>query len=184
MTKLTKSDQSPSVTESLVKTAKARSSLINNYLAHIGTALSQKPTSDMKGLFCVALADLTEGQIKFGFEQALKFWKPEYGKKFPAPAEIREYAERYVPVDPIAETRRLYLERQSKPEGWEPATEEELAEFRTQLAQAALSKQIPEYREMTEAHAAERNGKSEIPADPEERRAWATEKARKQGWME
>ncbi len=138
----------------------------------------------MKALFCVALGDLTEGQIRFGFAEALKFWKPEYGKKFPAPAEIREYAERYVPVDPIAETRRLYLERENKPEGWEPATEEELAEFREQLKKAAESKQIPEYREMAEAHAVERNGKSEIPGDRTERRAWATEKARKQGWME
>jgi hypothetical protein len=165
-------------------TEKARSSLIGSCLGQIGTALSQKVPNDLKALFCVALADLTEGQLKFGFEQALKFWKPEYGKKFPAPAEIREYAEQYVPVDPIAETRRLYLERQVKPEGWEPVTEEELAEFRAILAATASSKSIPEYREMAEGHALERNGKSEIPSDPEVRAPWARQKAKEMGWTE
>jgi hypothetical protein len=173
--KLTKSDPNRSVTELREKTAKARASLINNCLAQIGTALNQTVTKDLKEVFCVGLADLTESQLKFGFGEALKFWKPEYGKKFPVPAEIREYAEQYVHVDPIAETRRLYLEREAKPADWEPVTEEELTEFHRQLKAAAASRQMPNYNEMVEAQAAERNGKSEVPKDPEAREEWRRE---------
>lgn len=147
-------------------------------------ALGQKIPNDLKSLFCVALADLTERQLRLGFNDALKFWKPEFGKRLPAPAEIREYAERYESVDPIAETRRKYLELEAKPANWEPVTEQELAEFRARLAQAALSAQIPqEYGDMAEALAGERNGKTEVPEDLIARKAWATDKAKQQGWL-
>ncbi len=132
----------------------------------------------------MALSDLSEKRIEFGFGEALKFWKPEFGKRFPVPAEIRDYAMQYQPVDPIAETRRLYLERGAKPADWEPVTEEDLAEFRAQLKAAAESKQIPEYRENAEKLMAMSNGPSEVPKDPADRASWAREKAKSQGWTE
>lgn len=137
----------------------------------LGTTVSK----EQGRMFVLALSDLSEKRIEFGFGEALKHWKPEFGKKFPVPAEIREYAEQYVHVDPIAETRRLYLEREAKPADWEPVTEEELTEFHRQLKAAAASRQMPNYNEMVEAQAAERNGKSEVPKDPEAREEWRRE---------
>ena len=90
----------------------------------------------------------------------------------------------YEPIDPIAETRRLYLDREPKPEGWEPATPEELQEFRERLRQAVESKQVPRYAENAERLVHGSNGRTEVPMDPAARRAWATDKARKQGWIE
>ncbi len=107
---------------------------------------------------------------------------PGTAEESPYLAEIREFAEQYVPVDPIAETRRLYLEREVKPAGWEPLTEEELAEFHEQLRKAAESRVIPDHRAHAERAAAERNGKSEVPSDPEERKKWHTELMRKRGF--
>ncbi len=166
------------------KTEKPAKLSVTHFVEQLATGLGTTVSKDQGRAFVLALSDLSEARIAFGFGEALKFWKPEFGKRFPAPAEIREYAMQYQPVDPIAETRRLYLERGAKPADWEPVTEEDLAEFRAQLKAAAESKQIPHYNEMAEAHATERNGKSEVPKDPAERATWAREKAKSQGWTE
>lgn len=148
-------------------------------------------------MYIRALDDLTEKRLAFGFEQALKLWKPEYGKTFPTPGEIREYADGYQPVDPIAETRK-YLNRADKPPDWEElgkksgVTSQDIAKWleegkqkqRAHIAELAKDPEwrkeaarasVPGYRETLE------DERRAIPKDPEERKTWAHEKAVKQG---
>lgn len=153
-----------------------------------------------------ALADLTEKQLTFGFAQALKLFKPEFGVDFPPPALIREWAEQYRPVDPIVETRK-YLTRDDKPPTWEElgrksgATPEDIARWldegkAVQRAKIATLEADPEWRAMAErlgarpklvnfaeAAMAERNGVSRVPKDPAERASWARDKAIEHGWI-
>lgn len=123
-------------------------------------------------MFCAALADLSEKRLQFGFGQVLKFWKPEFGKKFPAPAEIRDFAMQYVAVDPIAETRRIYLDRAEKPADWEPITDEDRAELQQKLADAMNARAMPSYTDNAARLARERlDTYPYVPSDdPEEER--------------
>ena len=57
-----------------------------------------------------------------------------------------------------------------------------MEELRKKLAEGAH--QIPAYRETAENYARERNGRTEVPTDPAERKEWATRQARKMGWTE
>jgi hypothetical protein len=76
-------------------------------------------------LYARALSDLSEKQLAHGFEKALKYFKPEFGKSFPTPAEIRAWAYEYRPVDVIQDSRHI-LDRGDKPPDWEPLEPGEL----------------------------------------------------------
>src|SRR5439155_4357533 len=73
-------------------------------------------------LYAEALADLTTDEVQHGFRQALRLFKPEYGKTFPTPAELREWAEEAISPD---ENRKAALESdeidpEKCPAGWTP----------------------------------------------------------------
>lgn len=187
------------------------------YLLQLALAMGQQINPERTTLYLEALNGLSEKQLAHGFGLALRTFKPEFGKAFPYPAELLELCEKYVAVDPIAETRK-YLERSDKPADWEPiaddipaplrvaasrarVTKEEIAQWledgkRTQQAKYALLAKdplwraqqarfnVPAYRNHAESLAALRNGKSEVPEDPDERYRWARRKEVEMGWRE
>jgi hypothetical protein len=134
-------------------------------------------------LYTRALSDLSESQLAHGFARALKEFLPGYGVNFPMTGTLREWCFSWQPPD---ETQKL-LKRAEKPDN---STEKERREYSRKLQeelQANLKSgkwQMPggEYVKTAEALAAERNGRSEVPSDPEERLAWAKKKAIEQGW--
>lgn len=181
--------------DSKEKIEKQRLSLIGNYLVQLATAAGTELGKDRKTLYCRALSDLSEAALQYAFEKALK----NLGQFIPSIEELRLTAEEYRPVDPLAATRK-YLERNDKPTDWvamgkkNGVTAEEIEEW----LQAGKDKQLeligkleddPEWRAMAarlggfpsaagnalERAAAERNGKSEVPADPEAREEWRRE---------
>lgn len=180
-----------------------RSSLINNYLGQIATATGTDCNKDRKALYCRGLSDLSLASLSFAFEENLK----HLGKFLPSIKEIRTKAEQYRAVDPIAATRE-YLQRNDKPTDWAAigarsgVTQADIDGWlesgkEAQREHAGRLEDDPGWRAMAtrlggfpgvagsaaESAAASRNSKSEVPVDPAERRVWATEKARKQGWL-
>lgn len=120
------------------KIVRKSSDSVAHYMGQLGIALGQAVTAERIGLYCRALSDLTDYQIAQGFEKALKFFKPEFGKAFPAPAEIREYALQFQQEH----TSRVLLERGDKPPGWEPVSPEELRAFVEEVKRVARSKKL------------------------------------------
>lgn len=178
--------------ESREKTEKTRLSLINNCLAQLATAAGTEVTKERKALYCRALKDIGESQLKYAFEEALK----NLGQFLPSIEQIRTYSEQWKPVDPIAETRRI-LERDDKPTDWQAlgsrngATREEIARWleegkAKQRAHIATLEADPEWHKMAQRLGGKPGftvAPSTVPADPIERKRWAHEKARQNGWI-
>lgn len=103
------------------------SELVTHYVDQLAMALGQMIPTERTLLYVRALSDLTEQQLAHGFDKALKLFKPEFGKTFPAPAEIREWGFQWRSAE-HAETR-LLLDRGDKPPDWEPLDEGEFQEI-------------------------------------------------------
>ena len=92
------------------KTAKEQSVFIKNLIASclekLATAAGQPITEERKRLYCSALSNLSEARLKYAFSQTLE----NLGDRLPSIDELRTHAERYVPADPIAVTRRVVEE--------------------------------------------------------------------------
>lgn len=209
--------------------------LLSILLTQLATVLQVELSPERVSLYSHALKDLTRGQLQYGVDQALKLFTPEYGRTFPSPAEIREWAESYRPEEPIS-TRKFQsvadMDPDRCPKGWTPeqvfrahltlehyrreaqrplpdddgplpgiaelgkhlgVTPEEIEEWKErgkerQAEYIAKLEADPKWQEM-----AKRLGtfpglpgkriESEIPKDPEARKAWATKKAKEQGWL-
>jgi hypothetical protein len=175
--------------------------LINNYLGQLATAAGTEATKERRALYCRALKDIGESQLKYAFEQALR----NLGQFLPSIEQIRAYSEQWKPVDPIAETRKV-LTREDKPPDWQLLgqragvtpedarrwLEEGKAKQRAHIAtleadpewrKLAANVGVPQYRDL----AARENGgllPSTIPKTPDERKPWARQKAIDQGWIE
>jgi len=137
---------------------------IRYFVGQLAMALGQVIPAERILLYIRALSDLTESQLAHGFEKALKFFKPEFGRVFPTPAEIREWAYEWRP--PVVDPSRAILDRGDKPPGWEQLQPGELDKMR------ARAKQVVERVERTAQ--AEVNGpattRETVPADELERR--------------
>ena len=159
-----------------------------DYLNQLALVMGQEIQPDRVALYLTALAGLNENQIKHGFDFALRNFKPEFGKTFPYPAEIREWAEQWRPGEHTTTTRRFQsvseIDPERCPKGWTPEDvfrahltqekirsearrppvqdrhEEDLQGFRQRLRQAAELKSMPTYRENAERLVGESNGKS------------------------
>lgn len=193
-------EKSPMTSESRAEIVKQRSSLIANYLAQLGTAMGREVARDRKTLYCRALNELTEGQLKYAFGEALK----HLGEFLPSIEQLQIYATQYKPVDPVAETRKV-LERDDKPTDWaklgrnsgvaqseiDQWIEEGKAKQREHIAKLEGN---PEWRTMAARLGAARqsstleravmlrNGESKAPKDPQERNRWARQRAQETGW--
>lgn len=170
---------------------------IRFFVGQLATALGQVIPAERVLLYIHALSDLTEKQLAHGFDQALKRFSAEFGKTFPLPADIREWAFEYRAVDPIAETRRL-LARDDKPPDWEElgrhsgVTPEQTARWleegkQKQREHNAQLARDPEWQRLAQlaevpGYRAPLATPSTIPADPVERARWARNKAIEHGW--
>lgn len=106
-------------------------------------------------MYCRALKDIGESQLKYAFEEALK----HLGQFLPSIEQIRTWAEQYKPVDPIAETRRL-LTRDDKPPDWN-----ELGR-KNGITAGEIAQWLEEGKAKQRAHIAK------LEADREKERAW------------
>jgi hypothetical protein len=93
-------------------------------------------------LYSLALCDLSLEKIRAGFEFALRNFAPGYGVNFPSPGQIRQWAEQATAADRQAASTRLLLDRGDKPEGWEAASKEEIAELVAMVRARAASKSM------------------------------------------
>lgn len=180
----------PSVSREEIE--RSRLKLINSYLGQLATAAGTEATKERRALYCRALKDIGESQLKFAFEEALK----NLGQFLPSIEQIRTYSEQWKPVDPIAETRRL-LERDDKPTDWQAlgskngASREEIARWleegkAKQRAHIARLQADPEWHKMAQRLGGKPGftvAPSTVPSEPVERKRWAHEKARQNGWI-
>lgn len=130
-----------------------------------------------KVIYAESLHDLSRNQIDYAFGMAIKTCK-----FFPQVSELREFAEAWRPPD----QSQSMIDREGKPDDLSDQERKELADdlvaqMRARIEAGALT--MPSYRENAESLAAERNGLTKVPVDPEERRTWAMEAAKRQGWV-
>ena len=88
------------------------------YVEQLAIAFDQMIAADRIVIYAQALADLSEAQLKYAFEQALKNFKPGFDHRFPYPSEIREWA---YSLKREEETAAL-IKRSDKPPDWDPVT--------------------------------------------------------------
>ena len=103
---------------------------VSYYVDQLAMALGQVIEPERELLYVKALEDLTANQLAFGFSQTLRLWKPEFGRTFPAPAEIREWAQQWRPQE--AKVKAL-LDRPDKPDP------DETPEARAQNARSIIN---------------------------------------------
>jgi len=109
--------------------------LIVHYVAQLAMALGQTIPAERALLYVRALSDLTDKQLEHGFECALKYFRQEFGKVFPMPGDLREWALQWHP-EPITDSSRI-LDRGDKPEDWEPMSKDEAREFIRKIREAS-----------------------------------------------
>jgi len=109
--------------------------LIKSFVGQLAMGLGVVIPAARTLLYIRALSDLTESQLAHGFEKALQYFKPEFGKTFPLPAEIREWAYEWRPqtIDPS----RAILDRGAKPAGWEQLEPGELEQWQQEARERA-----------------------------------------------
>lgn len=120
------------------------------YVDQLAMGLGTEVPPERTVIFVHALAGLNESQLAHGFAEAVKHFKPQFGRTFPAPAEILEWAEQWRPEE--ASSRRL-LDRGDKPPDWpeDPAERQgvidegrdELDRLRSQVGELARQKSVP-----------------------------------------
>src|ERR1043166_4611130 len=135
------------VIESPEKTEKRRRSslVISEHLTQLGTALGQKIPRERVALYCRALSDIGDAQLRYAFTQALE----NLGEFLPSIAQLRQYSSQWRPQDAIQDSRRI-LERGDKPADWEPlkpgeieARREAPETIREQVAWVAEERAMP-----------------------------------------
>src|SRR6266446_3603347 len=83
--------KNPTANESPEKTEKWRHSLITNCLAQMGTAMGKEVPKERVLLYCRALNNLGEAELRFAFDRALE----HLGEFLPSIEQLRTYAEQY-----------------------------------------------------------------------------------------
>lgn len=184
--------------ESNDETTKTHEQHLLSCVVKLSKALGQEIPTDRQISYVEALSDLSRNQIDFGFELALKRFVPEFGKKFPYPAEIRVWCEEWRPVDPIAETRK-YLNREDKPTDWTGmgrkagVTPEEIQRWledsqEKERERIAIMKADPGWQAMAArlgglpGLTGARPAESTVPVETGARASWARAKAVENGW--
>src|SRR5262245_17361658 len=131
-------DVKATVTTSSGETTKRRRYLIATYLTQLGTALNQAIPSERVALYCQALSDLGEAQLKFAFSDALR----NLGDFLPSILSLRETAVAWAEMQtaaPLDPSRRL-PQPGDKPPDWEPLA---AGEFERMLSERARRAAFP-----------------------------------------
>ncbi len=134
---------------------------VSHYVDQLAMALGQLIPPERTILYIRALSDLSEQQLAFGFDRALKLFKPEYGRTFPAPAEIREWGFQWRPT--AIDSAKAILERGAKPPDWEPLETADIERMRQESAA-----QAHEIRQAIDQAAEEHKIPPVKPLDPSE----------------
>lgn len=108
---------------------------VSYYVDQLAMALGQVIPPERTVLYVRALSDLTEQQLAYGFEQALKLFAPQFGQTFPSPAQIREWGFQWRP-QAITDSSHI-LDRGDKPHDWGPLKPGELEEMRREARKRA-----------------------------------------------
>ncbi len=217
------------------KTEKPSHVLVAKCLIQLGSALNREVSIDQIAMYCRALEDIGELQLKFAFETALR----ALGEFMPSIAQIRSYAEEWRPPENFfgRQFRSVSdIDPARCPSGWSPEdvfrahlTQERLRDgarrplygsdsislqdLRNAAKTSGVTKQEiqgwlddgkitqgeyiarlesdPQWRESARRFGGKvstsddlaglRNGKSDIPEDPEERKSWAKQRGEK--WL-
>ncbi len=184
-------EKSLTVNESHERIANSRRLSIANHVIQLATALNQEISQERMALYCRGLADIGEKQLAYAFECALR----QLGEFMPSIERIREYAEQWRAIDPAMETRKIlnWAKETGAKAGFSKAEIAEMleADKESQREYIAKLEADPEWRRMaarfggkvstSDDLAGLRNGKSDIPEDPEERKSWAKQKGEK--WL-
>jgi hypothetical protein len=93
-----------------------RRHLIVESIPLLGRAFSADLAPEVITLYADAMDDLSELQIRHAFKRAVKSWRPNYGRTFPAPAELREYAEEI--AETVAPAEVTDIDPENLPKGW------------------------------------------------------------------
>jgi hypothetical protein len=154
-------------------------------LAGFEAVFNVKITGTMTVEYYRALSDIGESQLRKGFEHAMRYFIPEYGVKMPVPAMIREWALSYHPD--IEQPPVEYFVDESTNEDRQDYADTLLAELRQKLADGGFSMPKPQaddYYEHARQTQLAKNGGTQVPSDPDVRRIWAKDTAKKQGWVQ
>ena len=112
--------------QKLDEISRQREVLLARCMVVLATGLGVEITSERVMLYQRPLSDLSDSQIRAGFDLALREYKP-YGGSFPSPAELREYALRSdVRPRGFIDDAKEILARDIKPPDWEPFTADEI----------------------------------------------------------
>lgn len=116
--------------------------LLGDLLPNLSLTLSANLDSDRVLAYVNALDDLSEMQINHAFKRAVKSWKPAFGRTFPSPAELREYAEE-LDSQPSHDHRiSLEIDPENLPKGWS-MEQWKLAKLRLQVSRANAERRLP-----------------------------------------
>lgn len=166
--------------------AKARHGLISDYLSQLATAANLVLTDERRVLYCRALEDLTEVQLRHGFQLALK----HLGAFLPTVEQIRIWSESWRPPDEQRDVRELTKQhliaagrkagisseeiRQWMDAGKE-AQNEHIAKLEADPEWQALRQHLGGLPGLTK-----RSQQFQSEAD---RKIWATQQAQEAGWI-
>jgi hypothetical protein len=191
---------------------KTYNELLAEYVSQLAMAMGQELPVERVTLYLKALHGLSETQLRHGFTIALERFKPDFGKTFPYPAEIREWGESWRPAEPTAQDLAARYEAEDErkaiqteagpipvPRG---VSASEIAQWleegkRKQREHIAKLHADPQWQReaerlgafpglpgaAAERAAAQRNGVSQVPSGPSKRAPWAKQKAKEQGWI-
>lgn len=70
------------------KTSQPRDLLIRKWVTVLAEAYDFRLADSLPKIWILALADLSPEVIEAGFKRLLKTWRPDFGRKFPAPADL------------------------------------------------------------------------------------------------
>lgn len=184
------------------QTATEKQRKVCSAILKIAAAANCELSKDSQAIYANELSVLSEVQLEYACSRTIPEWTES--SRMPPIAFILERG--YQWRNAADETRKL-LARDDKPFDWEGAgrragvtpaeiakwLEEGKAKARARFEELekdpnwrrlAAQSGVPGYRSYSEEACAERNGKSNVPSDTDERAVWARQMAVTQGWIE
>jgi hypothetical protein len=70
--------------------ARARDLVIREWFGRLAENFDYVPSNELVNVWITGLCDLDSETLAHAFEKVFKTWKPEYGRRFPVVADIRE----------------------------------------------------------------------------------------------
>jgi hypothetical protein len=71
------------------RTSETLDSLVRKWLAILGEAYQYVVSPTLAGVWISSLEDIPANRLDTAFKALVRTWKPDFGRKFPAPADLR-----------------------------------------------------------------------------------------------